>query len=159
MKGGAHPAMVQWKMYLLSMDIDYIYILYRYVYHISKFDGGIYFERVDFPQPFIGTDSVPEVIDPFQIVPGRALGLTIKHRLFQVSTYHPLNLHPPEFPGSGVGWLHSHTWNHTLVDVFPFWKWMSPMWRITTLSTCTVGDLHHSEIAGELLFIALIHIA
>lgn len=85
------------------MDIDYIYILYRYVYHISKFDGGIYFERVDFPQPFIGTDSVPEVIDPFQIVPGRALGLTIKHRLFQVSTYHPLNLHPPEFPGSGVG--------------------------------------------------------
>ena len=41
------------------------------------------FERVDFPQPFIGTDSVPEVIDPFQIVPGRALGLTMKHRLFQ----------------------------------------------------------------------------
>lgn len=82
----------------------YIYILYiPYVYHISDFDEGICFERVEFPQPFIGTDSVPEVIDPFQIVPGRALGLTIKHRLFQVSTYPPLNVHPPEFPGLGVG--------------------------------------------------------
>ena len=77
-------------MYQIRMDIDYInitYIIYiyyiPYVYHVSKFAGGICFERVDFPQPLIGTDSVPEVIDPFQIVPGRALGLTIKHRLFQ----------------------------------------------------------------------------